>query len=168
MSLAYTILTTVNVALGYGRHTAVITDRLSLVLLLNNIDFLLGIMSFSLPKLAVVALLNRLFNPSLYHRIVLWGLTGLVALVSCICVIIIFTICDPPQAQWDTALLEKGATCRDRWPLVYYAIFNGGWLYHPIGCSFATKASFDAGSLSFSTVCVQWSRPCCLSGGACA
>ena len=73
MSLAYTILTTVNVALGYGRHTAVITDRLSLVLLLNNIDFLLGIMSFSLPKLAVVALLNRLFNPSLYHRIVLWA-----------------------------------------------------------------------------------------------
>lgn len=120
-------MTTVNVNLGYGRHADVIPERLSLVLLLNLVDFSLGILSFCLPKLAVVALLNRLFTVSKAHRIMLWGLSGLVSAVSIVCVFILWFTCNPARAQWQMEMVEEGkATCFDRWILVHYAIFNGG------------------------------------------
>ncbi|RAK99095.1 uncharacterized protein BO80DRAFT_411348 [Aspergillus ibericus CBS 121593] len=125
-SISYSVVTTVDVALGYGQHSAAITDRLELVLLVNYINFALGIISFALPKLAVAALLSRLLNPTPTQRAILWGLTGLVALVSFICIIVLFTMCDPPRALWDTSLLSEGATCRSSWILVDYAIFTGG------------------------------------------
>jgi hypothetical protein len=57
MLASYTIVTTELVALGYGKHTTVIMEqggmsRLENVLLINYINFALGIMSFRTPKLA--------------------------------------------------------------------------------------------------------------------
>ncbi|PWY95509.1 hypothetical protein BO94DRAFT_552407 [Aspergillus sclerotioniger CBS 115572] len=75
-SISYSVITTVDVALGYGQHSVIITDRLELVLLVNYINFALGIISFALPKLAVAALLSRLLNPTPTQRAILWGLTG--------------------------------------------------------------------------------------------
>ncbi|GFN15408.1 PAXNEB family protein [Aspergillus tubingensis] len=124
-SISYSVVTTVDVALGYGKHAIVIADRLELVLLVNYINFALGIISFALPKLAVAALLSRFLNPTTIQRAILWGLTGFVALVSCICILVLFTMCDPARALWDTSLLSKGAHCRSSWILVDYAIFTG-------------------------------------------
>ncbi|GKZ23988.1 hypothetical protein AbraIFM66951_010241 [Aspergillus brasiliensis] len=124
-SISYSVVTTVDVALGYGKHAVVIADRLEIVLLVNYINFALGIISFALPKLAVAALLSRFLNPTTIQRAILWGLTGLVALVSCICILVLFTMCNPARALWDTSLLSKGASCRSSWILVDYAIFNG-------------------------------------------
>ncbi|KAI3009738.1 hypothetical protein CBS147346_2076 [Aspergillus niger] len=124
-SISYSVVTTVDVALGYGKHAVVIADRLELVLLVNYINFALGIISFALPKLAVAALLSRFLNPTTIQRAILWGLTGFVALVSCICILVLFTMCDPAKALWDTSLLSKGASCRSSWILVDYAIFTG-------------------------------------------
>ncbi|OJI87158.1 hypothetical protein ASPTUDRAFT_40295, partial [Aspergillus tubingensis CBS 134.48] len=125
-SISHSVVTTVDVALGYGKHAIVIADRLELVLLVNYINFALGIISFALPKLAVAALLSRFLNPTTIQRAILWGLTGFVALVSCICILVLFTMCDPARALWDTSLLSKGAHCRSSWILVDYAIFTGG------------------------------------------
>ncbi|PYH36574.1 uncharacterized protein BO87DRAFT_302911 [Aspergillus neoniger CBS 115656] len=75
-SISYSVVTTVDVALGYGKHAIVIADRLELVLLVNYINFALGIISFALPKLAVAALLSRFLNPTTIQRAILWGLTG--------------------------------------------------------------------------------------------
>ncbi|OJJ75163.1 hypothetical protein ASPBRDRAFT_53113 [Aspergillus brasiliensis CBS 101740] len=75
-SISYSVVTTVDVALGYGKHAVVIADRLELVLLVNYINFALGIISFALPKLAVAALLSRFLNPTTIQRAILWGLTG--------------------------------------------------------------------------------------------
>ncbi|RAH58693.1 hypothetical protein BO85DRAFT_395920 [Aspergillus piperis CBS 112811] len=124
-SISYSVVTTVDVALGYGKHAVVIADRLELVLLVNYVNFALGIISFALPKLAVAALLSRFLNPTTIQRAILWGLTGFVALVSCICILVLFTMCDPARALWDTSLLSKGAHCRSSWILVDYAIFTG-------------------------------------------
>ncbi|RAH47917.1 uncharacterized protein BO95DRAFT_472138 [Aspergillus brunneoviolaceus CBS 621.78] len=126
----YTTLTTVVVARGYGKHTAAIVeqggmDRLEQVLLLNYINFALGIMSFSIPKLAIAALLNRILNPGRFHQVFMWALTGTVFVTSSICIIVLFTMCDPPQALWKTQLLSHGATCRPQVVLVDYAIFTG-------------------------------------------
>jgi hypothetical protein len=59
----------VNVHLGYGTPAAVIEQKggealLEHILLISYIDFTLGIMSFTTPKLAIAALLNRILNPS--------------------------------------------------------------------------------------------------------
>lgn len=130
MSLAYSSVTTANVALGYGRHAdALSPERLVQVSLINYIDFALGIVSFSLPKLAVAALLNRIVNPNRFQKAALWVLTGLVALTSGICIVVLFTMCDPPRALWETSLVLQGAAeCRSTWILVDYAIFTGGKL----------------------------------------
>ncbi|KAJ5623787.1 hypothetical protein N7510_000096 [Penicillium lagena] len=123
---AFTAVTTVNVSLGYGQHADMISPHnIDHILLLNNVDFMFGIMSFCLPKLAIVALLDRLFQMKKSHRVMLWGLTVTVFVVSCITVVIIWTMCDPPEAQWKPELQKQGAKCRNPWILVNYSIFNG-------------------------------------------
>jgi hypothetical protein len=132
MLTGYTVVSTVNVGLGYGKHTAVIMqeggmDLLVKILIVNYADFALGIMSFTTPKLAIAALLNRVMNPSQFHRWWLWFLTSLVFVSSTICIVVLFTMCDPPRALWQIDLLSAGqATCRPQKILVGYAIFTGG------------------------------------------
>ncbi|KAL4938830.1 hypothetical protein BDV06DRAFT_200073 [Aspergillus oleicola] len=130
MLAAYTIVTTVNVGLGYGKHTPTIMqeggmDSLVNILLINYADFALGIMSFTTPKLAIAALLNRIMNPGRIHRIWLWVLTAMVFISSSICIVVLFTMCDPPEALWKIQLTSAGATCRPTSILVGYAIFTG-------------------------------------------
>ncbi|KAJ5163999.1 uncharacterized protein N7500_005829 [Penicillium coprophilum] len=130
MVTSYTILTTVNVLLGYGSHTSVLMERggmdlVERILVINYADFALGIMSFTTPKLAIAALLNRIMNPSRFHRIWLWMLTASVFVASTICIVVLFTMCDPPRALWKIHLISEGATCRSTTILVGYAIFTG-------------------------------------------
>ncbi|KAJ5773815.1 hypothetical protein N7457_008711 [Penicillium paradoxum] len=130
MVTSYTILTTVNVVRGYGSHTAVLRERGGMdlvenILVVNYADFALGIMSFTTPKLAIAALLNRIMNPSRLHKIVLWVTTASVFVASTICIIVLFTMCDPPEALWKVHLLSEGAKCRPTKYLVGYAIFTG-------------------------------------------
>lgn len=49
-------------------------------------------------------------------------------MASTICIIVLFTMCDPPQALWKIHLMSEGATCRSTTILVGYAIFTGGML----------------------------------------
>ncbi|KAJ5508188.1 hypothetical protein N7527_010331 [Penicillium freii] len=130
MVTSYTIFTTVIVVLGYGSHTSVLMEKggiglVERILVLSYANFALGIMSFTTPKLAIAALLNRIMNPSRFHRIWLWILTSFVFVASTICIIVLFTFCDPPEALWKINLLSEGATCRSTTILVGYAIFAG-------------------------------------------
>ncbi|EYE99323.1 uncharacterized protein EURHEDRAFT_446911 [Aspergillus ruber CBS 135680] len=127
MGLAYCGVTTANVIIGYGKHAVFLSqDNLETAILLNTVSFLFGILSFTLPKLAVSAMLNRILNPTLFHRIALWFLTGFAAVVSVICILVLFTMCDPPKALWKMHLVMEGAaTCKDTWILIDYAIFTG-------------------------------------------
>lgn len=126
MGLAYCGVTTAGVRVGFGKHAAVLSqDNLELAILLNTVSFLFGILSFTVPKLAVTAMLNRILNPGWIHKTWLWLLVGTAAAVSCICIIILFTMCDPPEALWKVHLVAEGATCKNVWMLVDYAIFTG-------------------------------------------
>lgn len=131
MVTSYTILTTVNVVLGYGSHTSVLMEKggidlIERILVINYANFALGIMSFTTPKLAIAALLNRIMNPSRLSRVWLWILTASVFVTSTICIIVLFTMCDPPRALWKVHLMSEGAKCRSTKILVGYAIFTGG------------------------------------------
>ncbi|KAJ5133750.1 hypothetical protein N7526_005115 [Penicillium atrosanguineum] len=127
MSFAYCGVTTAGVNVGFGKHAAALTqENFELAILLNTVSFLFGIVSFTIPKLAVTAMLTRILNPGLPQKIWLWLLVGTAAAVSCICIIILFTMCDPPEALWHVHLVtEDGATCKSVWMLVDYAIFTG-------------------------------------------
>ncbi|KAK1518687.1 uncharacterized protein CCOS01_11507 [Colletotrichum costaricense] len=84
-----------------------------------------GVMSFGLPKLAVVALLTRIMNPSKWHALFLWFIASFCLINLIGCVIILFAQCQPSHSQWDFSVTDK--TCWDKWILVYFAIYSGGF-----------------------------------------
>lgn len=148
LGIAYCGATTASVVAGFGQHQVIVLQDpsldLSKAMLLNNISFLLGILSFTIPKIAVTAMITRIFNPGMVQKIILWTLVSITAAVSCICIIILFTMvrrshfppsiaaanilkCDPPRALWTPELVQTGqATCKSTWMLIDYAIFTGG------------------------------------------
>ncbi|CAN9258538.1 unnamed protein product [Alternaria alternata] len=66
-------LTIAAVQAGNGRHFALLSDeQKSGAILYTLAGFCPGILSFAIPKLAVVALLTRITNPSKRHKIILW------------------------------------------------------------------------------------------------
>lgn len=93
------------------------------VILFTMLNFPFGIFAFGLPKIAVVALLVRIMNPSKFHRLFLWFLSifCLVGLVGCIA--ILFGQCTPSYSQWHFEITDK--TCWDKWIIVWYAIGAG-------------------------------------------
>jgi hypothetical protein len=122
---ACTAVAIVATTYGNGKHF----DTLSLnemqgAIFWTILGFPFGIMAFAIPKLAVVALLQRLLNPNRWHRIFLWVLASLCTGALLGCVVILFAQCSPAESQWTFSITEK--TCIDKWILVDYAIFAGG------------------------------------------
>ncbi|CRG85999.1 hypothetical protein PISL3812_03002 [Talaromyces islandicus] len=124
MGLVYLGLTTANVITGYGRHAAAL-DRphLEKAILLNTVGFLFGILSFALPKIAVAYMLTRILNPSRGHKIFVFTLVGFAAVVAIVCILVLFTMCSPPQSQWEVTRPDR--VCRSPWILIDYATFTG-------------------------------------------
>ncbi|KAF5856734.1 hypothetical protein ETB97_006787 [Aspergillus alliaceus] len=122
--IIYVATSTADVIAGYGKHTSVLSDNtLERVMLLNTISYVFGVFSFTLPKFSVATLLTRLLNPGLRQRIVIWTLIGLATAAACVNIVLLFTLCDPPEAMWKIKL--AGASCKDAAILIYYAIFTG-------------------------------------------
>ena len=82
-----------------------------------------GILSFGIPKLAVVALLTNLLLPSRPHLFFLWFSVSFTLLALFGCVIILYAQCTPARSQWDFSV---EGSCWSPWVLVYYAICTGG------------------------------------------
>ena len=116
-------LTIAAVQAGNGRHFALLSDeQKSGAILYTLAGFCPGILSFAIPKLAVVALLTRITNPSKRHKIILWIISGGCLIILFGCVIIIFAQCTPTRSQWDFSVQ---GTCWSPWILIYYAIVAG-------------------------------------------
>ncbi|KAK8012821.1 hypothetical protein PG991_010196 [Apiospora marii] len=105
---------------GYGRHIQTLTpDQLSGAVLYTMVGFIPAILTFVVPKLAVVCLLCRLLSPSKIHRRILWG-----SAIGCLifmlgCNAIMFAQCTPSRSQWDFTLEKEH--CWDPWVLVNYS-----------------------------------------------
>lgn len=60
------------------------TDQFEHAVMLNIAGFALGIISFIVPKFAVVTLLTRLLNPTKAMRLLLWSIVGIGGLFICL------------------------------------------------------------------------------------
>ncbi|KAF2833249.1 integral membrane protein [Ophiobolus disseminans] len=108
---------------GNGRHFVLLTDeQKSGAIKWTMAGFCPGILSFGIPKLAVVALLTKITNPSRMHRIFLWCMSSGCLILLIGCVPLLYTQCTPSRSQWDFSV--KG-TCWSPWILIYYAIVVG-------------------------------------------
>lgn len=119
------ILATLAVSHGYGRHFVLLSvpDKEKSILYVT-FGFCAGVMSFGLPKLAVVALLVRLLNVPKWHRFILWTLGALSQGVVVGTVIILVAQCSPARALWDFSITEK--KCVDIYTVIHYGEFAGG------------------------------------------
>jgi hypothetical protein len=108
---------------GSGRHFDTLTlEQQQTVIKYTIAAFCPGILSFAIPKLAVVSLLTKLLAPSPAHRIFLWCSSGLTTAALFGCVVILYARCTPARSQWDFSV--KGE-CWSIWILVKYGIFAG-------------------------------------------
>ncbi|KAF6827702.1 integral membrane protein [Colletotrichum musicola] len=120
---ASTAFATVAISHGYGRHMAVLTyEQKKHAIFWAHVGFAPGIMSFAIPKMAVVALLTRLMNPARGHLWFLWGITVLCLLTHIVVPGLHFGRCVPVQSIWDE---HVEGTCFDPNITVDYSIYGG-------------------------------------------
>jgi hypothetical protein len=120
----YTIMTIIGVQHGDGKHMDVLTDRQKNdAHLWTLLGFAPGIVSFAFPKLAVVALLTRLLNPSKLHWYFLWSIALLTQANAVVNLGLLYTQCLPTASMWDPSIAAE--YCRDPWILVGFAIYCG-------------------------------------------
>ncbi|RMY95778.1 hypothetical protein D0864_05278 [Hortaea werneckii] len=116
-------ISTAAIKSGSGRHFNTLSlEEKSGVIKYTIASFCPGILSFGIPKLAVVALLTKLTEPSRQHRTILWLSSIATLLLLFGCVIILYAQCTPSRSQWDFSV---EGTCWSPWVLVNYAIVAG-------------------------------------------
>ncbi|KAL0935510.1 uncharacterized protein CTRU02_210101 [Colletotrichum truncatum] len=119
----------VAVSYGYGRHVDTLSpEQRSGAKLWSIAGYPPGLLSFGIPKLAVVALLTRIMNPSRGQKIFLWGMASLCVANLVGFIAIIFGQCYPARSQWDPSV---PGTCWDKSVLVSFATYSGAF------CAFA-------------------------------
>ncbi|KAK1673887.1 integral membrane protein [Colletotrichum godetiae] len=120
-----TALSTIAVTYGNGRHMSLLsTEQQQGAILWTTAAFCPGIMSFGLPKLAVVSLLVRLMNPDRYHKWFLWWLGIWCQLTLFVTAGLLLGRCMPARSLWDFSV---EGTCFDVSILVAYCIYAGSF-----------------------------------------
>ncbi|CAI0649891.1 unnamed protein product [Colletotrichum noveboracense] len=88
------------VAIGHGRHVASLSDhQKEAILHWTVMAFSFGIFALILPKIAVVALMNRLLQLKRGQRLFLWALVAFCSLGLLGNVLGLYTQCSPSQAE---------------------------------------------------------------------
>ncbi|TDZ34427.1 hypothetical protein C8035_v010573 [Colletotrichum spinosum] len=118
----------VAVSYGMGLHFATLTtEQKSGAIFWTMVGFPAGVMSFGLPKVAVVVLLTRILNPGPRHKNILWGLSLFCLLSLTANMVLLFIRCRPTQSNWD---FSPSPRCWDKWILVHFAVYTGCWFPH--------------------------------------
>ncbi|KAH8176403.1 integral membrane protein [Sarocladium implicatum] len=89
---------------GFGRHIYTLTpSQRTLAIKYQTIAYVPGIISSAIPKLAVVALLTRVFanTASRWHRVFLWVMTITCYIFNAIVAAFVLLQCRPLQVLWD-------------------------------------------------------------------
>lgn len=115
--------TTVAVGYGNGRHFNLLTQvQQENVIFWTTVAFCPSILSFGLPKLAVVALLTRLMNPGKAHKYFLWGMTVFCVLSLLATIGTLLGQCQPAESLWN---FDIQGTCAPKHHIVNYSLYAG-------------------------------------------
>ncbi|OHE92499.1 integral membrane protein [Colletotrichum orchidophilum] len=118
-----TSLSTLAVHSGIGKHLELLTlEQQQDGVLWTTAAQCPGIMSFGLPKLAVVSLLTRLLNPGVYHKWFLWWMGIWCQLTLFVTVGLLIGRCTPASSLWDFSI--KG-TCLSPDILINFSLYAG-------------------------------------------
>lgn len=128
LSILYVGLASVAIRYGGGRHLDTLEPKdSSKAIYYTLVSFVPGVMSFTIPKYAVVILLAKVLGPGKIHRIVMWTLSVVYFLIAVGMLVINFAQCTPAATQWGGA----EGTCWDRRITVAYALVLGGMFPPP-------------------------------------
>lgn len=110
------------VAAGMGKHIqdippSQLSDLTLKILIVQSIN----VWACSLPKLAIIALLERILRLKPWTRILFWGLGVVNQLATLALAVVWWTRCSPVRANYDPTV--PGAVCGD-----FSAIEAGGYL----------------------------------------
>ncbi|KAK8034235.1 hypothetical protein PG993_009230 [Apiospora rasikravindrae] len=125
-SIASCALTSLAVAHGLGRHTEALSreDQVA-VTTWTYIAFCPGVMSFAIPKLAVIALLVRLLAPRKSHYLLLWGMGITVQLTLLATVGILIRVIDEKCPPFNDTRLDPPEHCVPIHVQVKWCLFAG-------------------------------------------
>ena len=114
---------------GQGRHfdamLIIAPKKLEVALLFTMLNFPFGILSFALPKVAVVALLVRILNPARVHRWFLWVLSLACMVILLISPLLLFLQCRPIHSAWTLDFPKDQIKCWDPAVLFNWSIVAG-------------------------------------------
>jgi hypothetical protein len=114
----------VSVSHGNGKHFALLSiPQRENVIFWTTVSMVPGVLSFGLPKLAVVALLTRLLNPGKLHKwflwfLVAWGVLTLIAVGG-----MLVGQCRPVESQWN---FDMKGQCASKIHIVNFSLYAGG------------------------------------------
>ncbi|KAH9233418.1 hypothetical protein K456DRAFT_1725476 [Colletotrichum gloeosporioides 23] len=110
---------------GNGKHMKLLSDEQKQgAILWTTAAFCPGIMSFGLPKLAVISLLTRLMNPGRYHKWFLWWMGIWCQLTLFVTAGLLLGRCTPARSLWDFSVTGK---CFSKQILVVHCIYAGAF-----------------------------------------
>ncbi|KAJ0161504.1 hypothetical protein CTA2_6107 [Colletotrichum tanaceti] len=116
-----TVFSTLAVKAGHGKHMMLLSiEQQQGAILWTTAAFCPGIMSFGLPKLAVVSLLTRLMNPRRLHRWFLWWLGIWCQLTLCVTAGLLLGRCTPARSLWD---FSTQGTCISTDILIWFSVY---------------------------------------------
>ncbi|EHA46987.1 hypothetical protein MCOR27_000039 [Pyricularia oryzae] len=119
----------VAVSHGFGQHVDNLTvEQRSQAMMWSIIGYTPGLLSLSLPKPAVVALLTKALNPSVWHKRILWSIAILCVTNLVPYITLYYAQCRPVQAVWDPSV---SGTCLSKSVLIGYATYSSAF------CAFA-------------------------------
>ena len=114
---------------GQGRHfdamVVIAPEKLEQALFFTMLNFPFGILSFALPKVAVVALLVRVLSPHRNHRYFLWGLSLTCMVLLLISPLLLFLQCRPVYSAWTLDFPRDQVKCWDPSVLLDFSTVAG-------------------------------------------
>lgn len=117
--------TSVAVDYGHGKHVQTLSQhQAEQVRLWTFAAFMPGVLVLGLPKVAVVTLLNRLLNPSKWHRRFLWGMVIWCLLSNLATIGTLAGQCTPTRAMWNFDMVP---TCVNPDHIIGFSIYSGAY-----------------------------------------
>ncbi|KAK3387970.1 hypothetical protein B0H63DRAFT_167655 [Podospora didyma] len=122
LGVSYVAVSAVAIQYGSGRHVMTLSDEdVSNAVYYSVVSFVPGVLSFVVPKFAVIILLAKILGPSPLHVRAMWLVSGLYGSLAFGMLVINFVQCTPAAAQWGGA----PGSCWDRTITVDYALALG-------------------------------------------